>query len=196
MIKHVNFTILTEAAKKAYEDKERAIRLYTESLNYDSIHWRNISPKAMEENPEKFLEFYNEIEDRVGKDTPVVYIWEAVDTISEREKLQHAKVKSRVGFTTPSLRKDYENADVMYIGSKLKNANSRIGQHLIGRNVYKRTNELGIECQNTCLKLSKWYEGRVNLTIIPLYGCSKAGITHVEEHLKDANKFMFGRKEN
>ena len=196
MIKHVNYTILTEAAKEAYADKERAIRLYTESLNYDSIHWRHISPKDMESNPEKFLKFYNKIEKRVGENTPVVYVWEAVDPISEKEIQQHAKIKSRVGYTTPSLRKDYKNANVMYVGSKLKRANQRIGQHLIGRNVYRRTNTLGIECQNTCLKLSKWYEGRVNLTIIPLPGCSKAGINHVEEHLKDANNFMFGRKEN
>ena len=195
MIKELSIEIANAEAKKAYEDKKRASRLYSESLKYDPIHWRYISPKELGDNPEKFIKFYNRFEEKVGTKTPIVYIFEAADKLTEEDIENHSIIKKGFG-TTPSLRINHSIADVMYIGSKLGNGQQRIGQHLIGRNVYKSTNTLGIEAQNTCLKLSKWYSGRVHLTVIPLSGCGKAGINHIEAELKNINTFMFGRKEN
>lgn len=195
MIKKLSIKKVDKEAKRAYEDKKRASRLYTEGLKYDPIQWRYISPKALANNPEKFLKFYHRIEQKIGANTPIVYIIEAVDKLTKEDIDNHATVKKGFG-TTPSIRINHSVADVMYIGSKLGNGNKRIGQHLIGRNVYKTSNTLGIDCQNTCLKLSKWYSGTVHITVIPLPGCGKAGINHIEAELKNINTFMFGRKEN
>jgi hypothetical protein len=195
MIKKLSIKEADAQAKKYYEDKKRASRLYSESLKYDPIHWRYINPKELANNPEKFIKFYNRFEEKVGTKTPIVYIFEAVDKLTKQDIENHSLVKKGFG-TTPSLRVNYSIADVMYVGSKLGKGHQRIGQHLIGRNVYKSTNTLGIEAQNTCLKLSKWYSGRVHLTVIPLPGCGKAGINHIEAELKNINTFMFGRKEN
>jgi len=195
MIKKLSIKEADAQAKKSFEDKKRALRLYSESLKYDPIHWRYINPKELADNPEKFIKFYNRFEEKVGTKTPIVYIFEAVDKLTKEDIENHSLVKKGFG-TTPSLRVNYSIADVMYVGSKLGKGHQRIGQHLIGRNVYKSTNTLGIEAQNTCLKLSKWYSGRVHLTVIPLPGCGKAGINHIEAELKNINTFMFGRKEN
>lgn len=195
MIKKLSIKNSNSSAKNDYEDKLRASRLYDESLKYEPIHWRYINPKELQDNPEKFLKFYNRFEEKVGTKTPIVYIFEAADKLIKEDIENHSLIKKGFG-TTPSLRVNHPTADVMYIGSKLGNGQQRIGQHLIGRNVYKSTNTLGIEAQNTCLKLSKWYSGRVHLTVIPLPGCGKAGINHIEAELKNINTFMFGRKEN
>ena len=195
MIKKLSTKVADAQAKKFYEDKKRASKLYSESLKHDPIHWRYINPKELQDNPEKFLKFYNRFEKKIGTKTPIVYIFEAADKLTEEDIENHSLIKKGFG-TTPRLRVNYSVADVMYIGSKLGNGQQRMSQHLIGRNVYKTTNTLGIEAQNTCLKLSKWYSGRVHLTVIPLPGCGKAGINHIEAELKNINTFMFGRKEN
>ena len=195
MIKKLSIKKIDEEAKKAYKDNKLASRLYIEGLKNKFIEFEDINPKELANNPEKFLQFYHRIEKKIGAKTPIVYVFEAVDKLTKEDIDNHALIKKGVG-TTPSIRVNHSVADVMYIGSKLGNGNGRIGQHLIGRNVYKKTNTLGIECINTCLKLSKWYSGRVKITIIPLPGCGKAGINHIEAELKNTNTFMFGRKEN
>ena len=63
MIKKLSIKEADAQAKKSYEDKKRASRLYSESLKYDPVHWRYINPKELADNPEKFIKFYNRFEE-------------------------------------------------------------------------------------------------------------------------------------